>query len=202
MRRESHGPRARAGAGVKHAIGSVLFAAWVALAGSGCATDVQVDFDPHEDFSRYHTWDWLPAGWKVAAPGGRVDRGLDALVRGAIERELSERGYQRVPSRDADFLVTYHVSLELQLVRVMETPAVQTLHNPHREGGFEVTASRPSLQAYEKGTLVLDVADGRDRQLVWRGIGTRRVRESFKNRVDEVVSKVFESFPPGGGSWF
>jgi hypothetical protein len=160
-----------------------------------------VDFDRHEDFSRYRTWDWLPSGWQVPAPGSRVDRGLDALLRTAIERELAARGYERAPAQDADFLVTYHVSLEVQLVRVMETPATQTLHNPHREGGYEVTASQASLQRYEKGTLVLDVADGRDRQLVWRGIGTRRVRESFKNRVDEVVSRLFDRFPPDAGSW-
>jgi hypothetical protein len=61
-------------------------------------------------------------------------------------------------------------------------------------------ASRPMLHLYELGTLVLDVAEPRERQLVWRGIGTRKVRTSFKRRAEEVVAEIFEAFPPDPGS--
>jgi hypothetical protein len=77
---------------------------------------------------------------------------------------------------------------------------MQTLSSPHREGGYEVTKSEKRLQPYELATLVLDVAEARERQLVWRGIGTRRVRSSFKQRAEAIVSDIFEAFPPGPGS--
>jgi hypothetical protein len=174
-----------------------LAIALLGAASVACATRVWVDFDPREDFRSYRTWTWLAQSWEVAAAGSRVDPELDALLRGAIERELVSRGYERAAAEAApDFLVTYHVQLRRQLVQLLETPAMQTLHNPHREGGYEVTASRARLQFYEFGTLVLDVAEAKDGQLVWRGIGTRKVRESFKRQAAAVVTDIFEGFPP------
>lgn len=172
----------------------------LAAACLGCATSVRVDFDPREDFASYRTWAWLPRGWDVAASGSDVDPELDALLRGAIERELAARGYAQAGEVTPDFLVTYHLRLRRQLVRAIETPAMQTLSSPHREGGYEVTKSQNRLQPYELGTLVLDVAEAREKQLVWRGIGTRRVRTSFKRRAEAVVADIFAAFPPDRGS--
>lgn len=180
---------------MRRALVSGLLVAWLALAGLGCATDVRVDFDPSEDFSRYRTWDWLRPSWQGNPLVSGVDRGLESLVRLAIESELGKRGYEHSSAGQPDFLVAYHLTLERELVRRLETPAMQTLSSPHREGGFEVTASRPTFQIYEKGTLVLVVAKGGDRQRVWRGIGIRRVRDSFKTRAELVVSEVFDRFP-------
>ncbi len=170
--------------------------ALVAAACLACATKVRVDYDPAEDFASYRTWGWLPRSWEVPASKSDVDPELDALLRGAIERALAARGFEQVADAPPDFLVAYHVRLRQQLVRVMETPAMETLQNPHRGGGYEVTASRPMLHLYEFGTLVLDVAEARERQLVWRGIGTLRVRTSFKRRAEDVVAEIFEAFPP------
>jgi hypothetical protein len=177
-----------------------LLPALLAAAGLGCATTVRVAFDPQEDFAAYRTWAWLPRSFQVPATRNRVAPELDALLRAAVERELAARGYVRAGEEPPDFLVTYHLRLQLELVHAIETPAMETISGFHREGGFEVTASRPVIQPYECGTLVLDVADGRERQLVWRGIGTRRVRNSFKSRAAAVVSDIFAAFPPEPGS--
>jgi hypothetical protein len=122
------------------------------------------------------------------------------LVRGAIERELTERGYERTVVGRPDFLVGYQLTLERQMVRRMETPAMQTLSGFHREGGFEVTASKFSFELYETGTFVLVVADAGNRRRVWRATAIRRVRESFAVRAQRVVSEVFDRFP--SAVWF
>ena len=168
----------------------------LAAACLGCATSVRVDFDPREDFASYRTWAWLPRSWEVAASKSRVDPELDALLRGAIERELGVRGFVQAGESPPDFLVTYHIRVQRQLLRVLETPAMETLTNPHREGGYEVQTSKAMLYPYEVGTLVLDVAEARERQLVWRGIGTRRVRTSFKRQAEDVVAELVAAFPP------
>ena len=167
---------------------------------SGCATSVHVDFDPDEDFSGYRTWAWLQSAWEVPAQGRAVDPGLDALVRVAIARELAARGYEPAGETAPDVLVTYRLEVRRQLVRGIEPRALQTVYSHHQQGGFEVLSSQPTLQLYEIGTLVLDIAEGRERQLVWRGIGTRRVPTSFKRRAEEVVAEILERFPPESGS--
>lgn len=187
---------------MKRALAAGFVLSWILLGASGCATRIQVEFDEREDFSGYRTWSWLPRGWGIAAPGERIDRGLHLKLRAAIERELEARGYARATPEEADFFVTYHLSLERQLVQAVETPAMQTLSTHHRDGGYEVTASRRTFQLYEQGTLALDVAEAKDRQLVWRGVATRRVRESFGARADDVVSALVDRFPPRSRSPF
>jgi len=187
---------------MKHALAAGLVLAGIAIAGAGCATDVRVDVDPREDFSGFRTWDWLRPGWPLIPSESGVDRGLEALLRIAVERGLRERGFERTTIGRPDFLVAYHVELERELVRRIETPAMQTLSSPHREGGFEVTASLRTLQAYETGTIVLVVVDAVEQQRVWRGVGVRRVRESFRTRAGEVVAEILEHFPAAAGAWF
>jgi hypothetical protein len=185
---------------MRRALAWGLFFAGIALAGSGCATGLRIDFDRPDGFSRYRTWDWLPPGWDEAPAASAVDRGLEALVRVAIVRGLRERGYQRTGVGRPDFLVAYHLTLERELVRRMETPAMQTLSGFHREGGFEVTASKFTFELYETGTLVLVVADGGNQRRVWRATAVRRVRESFHTRAERVVLEVFDRFP--SAAWF
>jgi hypothetical protein len=185
---------------MRRAVASGLFVAGIALAGSGCATDIRIDVDRPEDLSTYRSWDWLPVQWEAAPAARGVDRGLEALVRGAIVRGLLERGYRRTSVGRPDFLVAYHVTLQRELVLRTETPAMQTLAGFHREGGFEITASRFSVERYETGTLVLVVADAGSQQRVWRATAVRRVRESFRTEAERVVLEVFDRFP--SAAWF
>jgi len=187
---------------MRRALASSLLFASVVVAGSGCATQVQVNLDRREDFSHYRTWDWMHPGAEPAAARSGIDRGLELLVRGSIVRGLLDRGYARTTVGRPDFLVAYDLTLARELVRRLETPAMQTLSSPHREGGFEVTASRLVIERYETGTFVLAVSDGGNLRSVWHATAIRRVRDSFLPRVEEVVSEVFERFPPAAEAWF
>ena len=80
---------------MRRALASSLLLAWIAVAGSGCATQIQVDLDSRQEFSRYRTWDWMHRGGELAAARGGIDRRLELLVRAAIVRGLLERGYER-----------------------------------------------------------------------------------------------------------
>jgi hypothetical protein len=187
---------------MRRTLASSLLVAWIAVTGSGCATEIQVSLDRREDFSHYRTWDWMQPRAEPAAATSGLDRGLELLVRGAIVRGLRDRGYARTTVGRPDILVAYDLTLARELVRRLETPAMQTLSNPHREGGFEVTASRFVFEHYETGTFVLAVLDGGNLRGVWHATAIRRVRDSFLPRVEEVVSEVFERFPPAAEAWF
>lgn len=176
-------------------------ASLLALAGClGCAAAMRVEFDPREDFARYRSWDWLPTGFAESAASRALAPDLEALLRGAIERELAERGFTRAAGATPDFYVSYHADVSIQLVRAIETPAMQTLSSLHSNSpSFEITASEKSLRRYDEGTLALDVANGRDRQLVWRGMQTGRWRNGIRPRLDEMIEELFERFPPTPG---
>jgi hypothetical protein len=77
--------------------GSGARAGFVALVVAGLLTacssvQVNMDYDPTEDFSTYKTFAWLP---KSSEPTGdyRIDNELlDARIRAAVDRNLQERG--------------------------------------------------------------------------------------------------------------
>ena len=184
-----------------HVVGTAALAAALATLGPGCAQPVRVSFDAHEDFAAYRTWAWLPPAWPVLAASRQVAPELDATLRSAVERELAARGYERAAEgQPPDFFVSYHLDLRRQLVLKNETPATQTLSTYHGGrgdvGAYEIDRTEQRLVSYEIGLLGLDIADGPGRQLVWRGISRRRVRNRFSNQAEGAVVEIFEHFPP------
>ena len=169
----------------------ILVAAWLA-----CATGAKVEFDAQEDFSRYRSWEWLPLGAEAGEARHLDDPELGALVRGSIERELGARGYLRAEGDPPDFYVTYHLQILREVEVSTETPAAQMLSSHHQSPSYVVSSSQQVVRVYERGTLVIDVADGRQRQLVWRGTETRRARHSFEPQLDAAVADILERFPP------
>ena len=170
--------------------------AWLLLllAGAACAPAIRVDVDPAEDFSGYAQWAWLPRrsearGSNTASPEYR------AQIERAIERELSARGLTRVDEAEADFFVTYHAGVRREIHLRTETPAPTQLDSLHQSPSYVVQGSEQRVVVYEKVRLAVDVADGRERQLVWRGRTQRRDRGSIDAHLDSVVAEIFAHFP-------
>lgn len=168
----------------------VLLAALVACA----SVRVQVDFDPEEDFSRLRAFAWLR---DAPEPTGdhRIDNPLlDARIRAAVERELVAKGFARREGAAPDFYVTYHLSIEAKL-------DVRTVNRVYRDRRWDVSVPETRVRQYDQGTLVLDVADAVDEELVWRGAGTTRLRErptpeQTTREVDAAVAAILKHFPP------
>jgi Domain of unknown function (DUF4136) len=67
-------------------------------------------------------------------------------------------------------------------------------------GGFG--ESTTTEQDYQEGTLVIDLYDGKTKQLIWRGstesVLSDKAEKNEKN-LDKGVAKMFKDFPPGSG---
>ena len=167
---------------------------------SACASvQVHVDYDPSADFGKLRTFTWFP---RTREPTGdfRVDSPLlDSRIRNAIEHELVARGFEKVVDRDPDFFVSYHFSIEDRL-------DVRTVNRTYVDRwGYVVSIPETRVNQYQQGTLMIDVADAREKRLVWRGVGTGRLRSSPKpqettQRVNEAVAEILNRFPPGAAS--
>jgi len=50
---------------------------------------------------------------------------------------------------------------------------------------------------YKEGTLVIDIVDTADNQLVWRGVGVGAMRDMHPGTpMTEAVQEILEQFPP------
>jgi hypothetical protein len=163
---------------------------------AACATRVGVEVDPRADPSRWRRWAWLPRAWSPLRGAGEDGAQIERLVSARIERELAARGYLPAEGGAPDIFVTWHAELARELVAVTETPAVTQLSSLHQSPSYIVSAPVETWRLYESAVLAIDVADGAQRQLVWRGTLEKRVRGRFARHAQAAVARILAELPP------
>ena len=168
----------------------------------GCAPSARITYDYDEaiDFTAYETFDWM-------APPGDIEDPLGAFptvafrIKNSIQDELREKGYSKV-NEDPDFYVVYHASIKRQITRTyIDTwgyyyPRYHR-YPPHRRYPPGLWGSI-YVEAYEEGTLVIDIIDAATNELAWRGAARGAVgnRAMAREKIDEGVRVILEHFPP------
>jgi hypothetical protein len=164
----------------------ILLAAWVifvAFAALAPAQDVKTDYDHHADFGRYHSYYWE----KVS-----TDPLWQTRIQEAVDQKLQSKGWQRVDT-GGDVAITAVASTHDQ--RQYET--FYTGMGGWRWGGFGETTTQ--VENYPVGTLVLDLYDTGNKQLIWRGIAHDTLSDKpdkNEKKLDKAVNKMLDHFPP------
>jgi hypothetical protein len=166
-----------------------------AAAALACAhANVNTEFDPKAEYARYKTWSWIaqPPG-QEEAPAVRNPAVL-ALIRTAVERELTARGLVPANGAEPDLLVAVHGFARDRIEVTNYGYAVPV--GPYGMYGAPVYAT--DVQQYREGTLILDLVDARSKQLVWRGTATDTVTSpsQVKHVVDGAVRDLLVNYPP------
>ena len=156
-----------------------------------CSTlKTSADYDPKTDFSQYKTWAWKDTQ-------SIKDTLWVQRIQSALESELSKRGLTR-NEETPDLWVAVHA-------RFTEQTQVTTYDTGwgygygYRYGGGGMTTSR--VEQIPVGTLIVDLADVKRKELVWRGTGTdtlnpQRSPEERDTALREALAKMFENYPP------
>lgn len=156
----------------------------VGLCAVGLAQDVKTDYAHGVNFSQFHTYYWQNV---------KTDDPLwEPRIENAVDQVLQSKGWQRVNS-GGEVAVT----------------AVGAVHNEReyqtfydglggwRWGGFGETTT--TAQNYPVGTLVVDMYDAQNHQLIWRGDSRDTLTnntEKNEHKLDKDVDKMFKNFPP------
>ena len=74
------------------------------------------------------------------------------------------------------------------------------VRSPYRHRGGWGNLSAPMIDQYEEGTLIIDVLDGQNRQLMWRGADSRRLGRAApqQEEIRKSVEQILAEFPPAG----
>ncbi|WP_028117529.1 DUF4136 domain-containing protein [Ferrimonas senticii] len=178
------------------------FVALLALILAGCASiDTDVDYNTDANFSDYRSWAWLPVSAEQGAPY-QQDGLNDQRIRRAIASELLGKGLIETSADNADLLVNYVTSVETKI-------DVDTFYssfgyhpyyyrNPFLYGGV---STETRVREYQQGTLMVDLIDPTDRNLLWRGSasGTVKQRQTPAERTEAVkqaVNAILAQYPP------
>ena len=177
-----------------------LGAAALALVVCACSgIQVNTDYNPEVDFSRYQTFDWAERAG--SGDDALIDNELvDRRFRRAVESELASRGLERMRSGQPDLVVGYQLVLDNRV-------SYQTVNTYYGSGwGYRgvyrggVATSQTTAREYTVGTLIIDFYDARERELVWRGSGEGKVNqarnpEESQERINQVVTLILADFP-------
>ena len=201
-----------------------LWSSAAAVVFAGCATlQVQTDYDQGASFTRLSTYEWVDQEVDYGDNGGNPAVNSPLLgrhIRDAVDSELADMGYRKAASGTPDFRIAYRVTAE-ERARVADSygyagPYGYSSYYPGYYGfrfygsryfrpyyGFSGVgyAGRGYVREYVRGTLVLDIIDVRNDELIWRGWATKSLDadprpENVRMYVDEAVAEILEEFPP------
>ena len=168
---------------------------------AGCSSlSVSYDYDNNVDFMQYRTFAWMARPEAVPADAAQAQQRndlLDRRIRSAVEDEMAARNITQDPAAPG-VLVVYHVGLQ-DKIQVTDYGYNYSPYYWGYGGGRQL-----DVYQYQEGTLIIDVIDAKTKNLVWRGTGTKviestsRSPEEMKARIDEIVNKIMQSFPPNG----
>ena len=177
--------------------GLVMLICFAALAAGCSSISVKNDFDKEADFTAYRTFAWLQE--PVTAIGDanaarQMNTLLDKRIRTAVETELQAKG-MTVNTENPDLLVVYHTGVDNKI-----DVTDWGYSYPTRYGGW-YGGSNVDVYEYKEGTLIVDLIDGKSKQLVWRGDATKTLEENpsperMEQNLREVVGRMFANYPP------
>lgn len=185
---------------------SVVLLVLASAALPGIAQRVRVDYDHGRNFSQYKTYRWV-----VLEPAQLPDVQFPSqLMRerivGFVEEALAARHFVRV-EKGGDLLVGYDMKVGAQ-------PQFTTFTNASGPGwgwggwgwgglgwssGWDSAISTTTTQIILTGTLVVNITDARQSQLVFQGESTDTISsrpEKNTRRLRRSVNKIFEWYPP------
>lgn len=170
----------------------LLIAAMVAVL-AGCASNVVMDYNSATVFGNYTSWAYAPS-----QQNSEVTSLDDARVRTAIERELNRKALKQTTDTEADLLISWQIVPEDRLEQVGVG-----LGFGFGRGNFGWGVSAPPpVREITEGKLVIELADRRNSEVVWRAASRRYLNENQspetrRKLIDEVVSEMFSKYPPG-----
>lgn len=159
-----------------------------------CASNppLTVDYNDQFNFSQIKTYAHL----EQQQAGAQVVSGLmQERIRNAIDDQMLLLGYQKVAADKADVLIA-------QTVMGREKVDVRTYYHGRRRYRCTMCGhSTVNVRQYTEGTLIIDVLDTKEAQVVWRGVTTSRVNQQLTpeertQRINERVDYMFSKFPP------
>jgi hypothetical protein len=150
------------------------------------AQDVKVDFDKAFNFAPVKTY-----SIKVGTSWGNDLS--ERRVLAEIDQEIAGKGWKKVAEADANVQVLVHGATQTK--RTANT--FYSGYGGYRYGGFG--SSSTMVSEYTVGTLVVDIFDGKTKNLVFRGVAEDEISDNpSKNvkRLEKASTKMFKNFPP------
>jgi len=166
--------------------------------------EVRVQRDKSFAFAGLKTWNWHPDGagdvkmmTRANEDPAPIKARFEPVILEAVEKELAARGLTRRADGPTDLLVNYYV---LVMPATNSTQLGHFLPAVAEYGLPPFSAPTTRLEAFEQGTLVLDIVAPSQKSVIWRGIAETEARRDFtpeqrRVRIEKAVHEIVKKMP-------
>jgi hypothetical protein len=165
---------------------------------------VDHDFDPSRDFAGYRSWQWLEPAVQYRPDDPRLKSDItEQRVRQAVASQLDQRGLRPATGGAADLKV------QVWLIVDERQQAFTTSHGGYWGDPWHGYWGSPMFNdtrivQYQVRTLQIDLFDGRDGKLVWRGsteqtLPARATPAQRNQTIQRNAAEALSTYPPGAG---
>jgi hypothetical protein len=163
------------------------------------AQDVRYDFDKDKDFSKYHTYKWVPI-----KGADQPDELTAKQVTAAMDAELAAKGFTKTDSDTADLYIGFQTAIgsEKQFTSYSTDWGYGGgWGRGWYGGGMGSSTTYGSTSTVYVGQLDVSIYDPAQKQLVWRGVATKTLDpkakpEKKQKNITKAVQKLLKNFPP------
>jgi Domain of unknown function (DUF4136) len=183
---------------------TLLLCAALAAAVSAAKIKIKAEYDKQFDFKGVRTYAWHPSGaGKLKLLQATDDNAealhatLDPIIVGAVEQGLAGRGLMKASGAPPDLNVSYYV---LVGPNINAQTVGQFVGSLPVWGLPPFAPSTQSLEIYEQGTLILDIASAKADSVIWRGsanaeIDRQNSDEVRNGRIRDAVQDMLKKLP-------
>ncbi len=161
----------------------------------GCSDHVRVksDYDRDIKFDNYKTFNWL-ANKDIEDKNNPLyyNELTDKRIKKAVELQFETKKIKLLEYHP-DFKIHYHIIVEN---RSAVRPSDYDFYSPYW------LRNQMDVYPYREGTLIIDLMDATNNNLLWRGWATSfldaydREIDLPEAVIDKVVAKILKEFPP------
>jgi hypothetical protein len=175
----------------------ILAMALLLTPAAALAQKVSYDYEKSADFKSFKTY--------AHKDGTKVGQQLiDDRIVAAIDAEMAAKGFTKNES-SPDVFVVYHMAFDKQKDISTFSSGYGGGYGPYGWGwggaGWAGGTTTTQVRDILVGTLVVDMADAKKNQLVWRGMGVKEVNtqanpEKRDKSINNAMKKIFKNYPP------
>lgn len=170
---------------------------------SACQTaQTNHDFDASRDFASYRSWSWKEPALQYRPDDPRIKSDLtEQRVRQAITEQLDQRGLRPAPAG-----ATADLKVQAYLIVEDRQQQISTSYGGAWGGPWNGYWGGPMYNEtrsvdYKVATLQVDLLDGKDGKLVWRGSAEQVVSNSpnpaeRSAAIRTTIGKILTNYPP------
>lgn len=170
---------------------------------TACTTlKVATDYDRTVDFAQYKTF----AFYQLEDKSDSVSElNKDRILR-AIRADLLKKGFTETDAYPDLMVNVTTILVDKQSVTAYTNYyGYGSYYRPYgwgmRYGGFAAGPATTtfSVHEYKDGSLIIDIIDAANKQLVWEGTGNKQIDQPSSDpdkNINEAVTKIMEGFPP------